>query len=84
MKQRVTAPILALVAILLVSACSSGTIPTATTTPLPPPTVLPGFSTFTDESETFSIQYPSSWLLNQSTIEPVWVPEDGNFLFGAA
>ena len=77
MKQRVTVPILALVAILLVAACSNGTSPTvtprpmATPTPGPTPTPVAGFTTFTDESDAYTIQYPSRWQLQGSQIESV-------------
>ena len=56
-------------AILALVACGSGSRPTFE--PIPTPTIPPDFVKYSDELNTFSIQYPSDWQLNLSLMNEI-------------
>ncbi len=57
--------------VLAALACTTTTAPPPTFVPDPTATTPPNYTKFTDESGTFSIQYPPEWDLLQSQIEAV-------------
>ena len=62
-------PVSVLIVALVTLAVGCGGRPTSPTpVPLPTPTTPPGFVTFTDELNVFSISYPSAWQLDLSSM----------------
>ena len=53
--------------VLVIAACGGGGKPTFQ--PLPTPTTPPDFVKYTDERNTFSIEYPADWQLNLSMMD---------------